>query len=223
LPVSSPYQGETESTSQEAALIRIHAVCTGLARPVPGKSYKTGIFKTPTEAALVVDREGLLGDAICNRKHHGGPEQAVYGLGSVDLDWWSKELGRTVAPGTFGENLVISGVDSRSVSVGDRFETESVLLEVTSTRMPCNTLNARMGDPAFAKRFMQAGRPGFYCRVLRDGVIQAGDAMTYTPFDGEPVTMPELLRTYGKNLAEEDRLRYLAAPINDKLRAALTG
>jgi len=223
LPVSSPYQGETESTPQEAALIRIVAVCTGPTRPVPGKSYKTGIFKTPTDAAVVVDREGLLGDAICNRKHHGGPEQAVYALGSADLDWWTKELGRTIEPGTFGENLVIEGIDSRSVSVGDRFETESVLLEVTSTRIPCATLSARMGDPGFAKRFMQAGRPGFYCRVLRDGVIQAGDAVTYAPFDGAPVTMPELLRTYGKNLSEEDRNRYLAAPINDKLRAALTG
>ena len=204
-------------------MIRILAVCTGLARPLPGKSYKTGIFKTSTDAAVVVDREGLLGDAICNRKHHGGPEQAVYGLGAIDLAWWSKELGRTLEPGTFGENLVIEGLDSRSVSVGDRIETESVLLEVTSTRIPCNTLTARMGDPAFAKRFMLAGRPGFYCRVLRGGVIQAGDPATYTPFEGAPVTMPELLRTYGKNVSEEDRLRYLAAPINDKLRAALTG
>ena len=126
-------------------------------------------------------------------------------------------------PWTVGENLVIEGVDSRSVCVGDRFETESVLLEVTSTRIPCNTLTARLGDPGFARRFMQAGRPGFYCRVLRDGVIQTGDTVTYTPFDGDPVTMPELLRTYGKNLSEEDRIRYLAAPINDKLRAALTG
>ena len=142
-------------------MIRILAVCTGLARPVPGKSYKTGIFKTPTDAAVVVDREGLLGDAICNRKHHGGPEQAVYALGSVDLDWWTKEFGRTIEPGTFGENLVIQGIDSRSVSVGDRFGTESVLLEVTSTRIPCATLSARMGDPGFAKRFMLAGRPGF--------------------------------------------------------------
>ncbi|WLR99211.1 MOSC domain-containing protein [Shinella sumterensis] len=203
--------------------MKILAVCTGVARPVPGKSYKTGIFKTPTDAAIVVDREGLLGDAICNRKHHGGPEQAVYGLGSVDLDWWSKDLGRSIEPGTFGENIVIEGIDSRSISVGDRFETESVLLEVTSTRTPCATFNARMGDPGFARRFMSAGRPGFYCRVLRDGVIQAGDPATYTAFDGEPVTMPELLRTYGRNLSEEDRLRYLAAPISDKLRAALTG
>lgn len=203
--------------------MKIVAVCTGVARPVPGKSYKTGIFKSPTDAPVMVDREGLIGDAICNRRHHGGPEQAVYGLGTGDLEWWSRELGRTIQPGTFGENLVIEGIDSRRISVGDRFETEGMLLEVTSTRTPCATLNTRMGDPAFASRFMTAGRPGYYCRVLRDGVIQAGDDVTYTRFDGPAVTMPELLRTFGKNLSDDDRARYLATPISDKLRAALTG
>lgn len=171
----------------------------------------------------MVDREGLIGDAICNRKRHGEPEQAVYALESADLDWWSQELGEMLDPGTFGENLVIEGVDSRKVSVGDRFQTESVLLEVTSARIPCATLAARMNDPQFMKRFASAGRPGFYCRVLRDGVVTVGDTVRHEPFDGGPVTMPELLKTFGRNLSEEDRARYLAAPINDRLRAALTG
>ncbi|MDO9417642.1 MOSC domain-containing protein [Pararhizobium sp.] len=203
--------------------MKILAVCTGMAERLPGKSYKTGIFKHPAASPVMVDREGLLGDAICNRKHHGGPDQAVYALGSVDLDWWSKELGEVLAPGTFGENLVIEGADSRTISVGDRFETEQVLLEVTSTRIPCGTLAVRMGDPAFAKRFAKAGRPGFYFRVLRDGMLTEGDAVTYYPYEGAPVTMPEMLKTFGKNLPDEDRARYLAAPIHQKLRAALTG
>ena len=202
---------------------KILAVCTAIARPLPGKSYKTGIFKTPVDGPVMVDREGLIGDAICNRKHHGGPEQAVYGLGSVDLDWWSADLGRTLAPGTLGENIVVEGIDSRRVAVGDRFETESVTLEVTSTRIPCATLTARMGDPGFARRFRDAGRPGFYCRVLRDGTLAPGDAVTYHPFEGDKVTMPELLKTLGRNLPDADRLRYLAAPISDRLRAGLTG
>ena len=201
----------------------ILAVCTGTAQPVPGKSFKSGIYKMPTDAPTMVDREGLIGDAICNRKHHGGPDQAVYVLGSIDHDWWSAELGRELAFGTFGENLVIEDVDSRAISVGDRFEAGTVLLEATSARIPCATLAARMGDPQFVRRFARAGRPGFYCRVLRDGVIGVGDEVRYLPFDGEAVTMPELLSTFGKNLSDEDRARYLAAPINDRLRAALTG
>ena len=204
-------------------MAKILAVCTAVARPLPGKRYRTGIFKTPVDGPVMVDREGLIGDAICNRKHHGGPEQAVYGLGSIDLDWWSAELGRTLAPGTLGENIVIEGIDSRRVSVGDRFETESVILEVISTRIPCATLTARMGDPGFARRFRDAGRPGFYCRVLREGTLAPHDTVACHPFEGDRVTMPELLRTTGRNLPDADRLRYLAAPISDRLRAGLTG
>ena len=203
--------------------MKILAVCTGSAEVLAGKSYKTGIFKHPVDAAVMVDREGLIGDAICNRKHHGGADQAVYAMGSADLDWWSKELGRDLQPGTFGENLVIDGADSRKISVGDRFETDAVILEVTSARIPCATLTARMDDPGFARRFFKAGRPGFYCRVLKDGVLQAGDDVIYHAYSGPPVTMPELLRTYGQNISDKDRSRYLTAPINDRLRAKLTG
>ncbi|QRM53840.1 MOSC domain-containing protein [Sinorhizobium sp. BG8] len=203
--------------------MKISSVCIGQAEVTPGRSYKTGIFKRPVSAPVMLDREGLIGDTICNRKHHGGPDQAIYGLGSIDVDWWAERLGRTLDPGTFGENLVIEGIDSRDVSVGDRFETETVLLEVTSARVPCATFAARMGDPGFASVFLKAGRPGFYCRVLSDGVVQAGDPVTYSAFPGERVTMPELLATFGKNLSEADRLRYLATPINGRLKAALTG
>lgn len=203
--------------------MKILAVCTGRAERLPEKSYKTGIFKHPVDAAVMVDREGLIGDAICNRKHHGGPDQAVYAMGSVDLDWWATELGREIEPGTFGENLVIAGADSRRIAVGDRFETESVTLEVTSTRIPCATLAARMGERDFARRFLKAARPGFYCRVLREGALQVGDAIAYQGFAGAPVTMPELLKSFGRNLSDADRNRYLAAPINQKLRAMLTG
>ena len=59
--------------------------------------------------------------------------------------------------------------------------------------------------------------------MLRDGAVAQGDPVTYTAYNGAPVTMPELLATYGRNIPDEDRARYLAAPISDKLRAALTG
>lgn len=203
--------------------MKILAVCTGNAQRLPGKSYKTGIFKDSVEATMMIDREGLIGDAICNRKHHGGIDQAIYAMGSVDLDWWSAELGYAVSPGMFGENLVITNVDSRSISVGDRFETGHVILEVTSTRIPCATLAVRMQDPQFPKRFNRAGRPGFYCRVLKEGPVQPGDAVVFHPFSGERVTMPEMLETYGRNLSASDRARYLAAPIHHKLRAKLAG
>ena len=201
--------------------MKILAVCIGRPEKLPGKSYKTGIFKTPVRAAMMVDSAGVVGDAICNAKYHGGVDQAVYIEGSLTLDWWANELGRPIEPGTFGENLVIEGLDNRAVSAGDRFQIGEVLLEVTSARIPCATFAARMADPTFVKRYTRAGRPGIYCRVLAGGMVSADEAVAYQPFSGDKVTMPEMMQNFGKRLSDADSTRYLAAPVHFKLRAAL--
>ncbi|AUW45196.1 MULTISPECIES: MOSC domain-containing protein [Rhizobium] len=201
--------------------MKILALCTGNPERLPGKSYKTGIFKHAVNGAVMIDAEGLVGDGICNRKHHGGVDQAVYVEGSLTLDWWATELGRPHEPGTFGENMVISDLDNRDVAVGDRFVVENLILEVTACRIPCATFAARMADPKFVKRYTVAARPGIYCRVIRGGVVKTGMPVSHQPFAGEKVTMPELMETFGRRLSETDRARYLAAPIHYKLRALL--
>ncbi|EJL51793.1 hypothetical protein PMI09_04279 [Rhizobium sp. CF122] len=201
--------------------MKILAVCIGNAERLPGKSYKTGIYKHRVGGSVLVDAEGLVSDAICNRKHHGGVDQAVYLEGSLTLDWWTKELGRPIEPGTFGENMVIDGLDNRIVSVGDRFIAGDLVLEVTSARIPCSTFAARMGDPRFIKRYTQAARPGVYCRVLHGGPVAAGMTVDYLPYNGEKVTMPEMIATFGRMLTAQDRSRYLSAPIHYKLRNIL--
>ncbi|WP_018899106.1 MOSC domain-containing protein [Rhizobium sp. 2MFCol3.1] len=201
--------------------MKILAVCIGNAERLPGKSYKTGINKHAISGGVLVDAEGLLGDAICNRKHHGGVDQAVYVEGSLTLDWWSAELGQTIKPGTFGENLVIEGLDNTMVAVGDRFIAGNLVLEVTSARIPCATFAARMGDPLFVKRYTRAGRPGIYCRVIKPGTVTTGETVEWQCFEGSRVTMPEMMATFGRRLSAEDRARYLAAPIHYKLRDSL--
>ena len=201
--------------------MKILAVCIGNAEKLPGKSYKTGINKHAISGGVLVDAEGLLGDAICNRKHHGGVDQAVYVEGSLTLDWWSQELGRRIEPGTFGENIVVDGLDNVDVAVGDRFIAGDLVLEVTSARIPCATFAARMGDPTFVKRYTRAGRPGIYCRVIRPGTVTAGEGVEWRQFEGERVTMPEMMATFGRRLSADDRARYLAAPIHYKLRDSL--
>ena len=203
--------------------MKILAVCVGAAETLPGRKSRTGINKHAVGGGVMIDAEGLLGDAICNRVHHGGRDQAVYVEGSLTLDWWAKELGRPLEPGTFGENLVIEGLDNCTVAVGDRLIAGDLVLEVTSARIPCSTFAAKMDDPKFVKRYMQAGRPGIYCRVVQGGTVAAGMAVTYVPYAGSPVTMPEMMATFGRRLSPEDRARYLAAPIHYKLRAMLEG
>lgn len=201
--------------------MKILAVCIGAAEKLPGKSYRTGINKHAIGGRVPIDAAGVAGDAVCNAKHHGGPDQAVYVEGSETLDWWSHELGRRLEPGAFGENLVIEGLDNRHVAVGDRLIAGDLVLEVTSARIPCSTFAAKMEDSKFVKRYKQAGRPGIYCRVLQSGAVSAGMPVAHIPYAGAKVTMPEMMATFGRKLQAEDRNRFLAAPIHRKLRALL--
>lgn len=65
---------------------------------------------------------------------------------AASLPWWSFEKGQTLLPGTFGENLTISELESASFCVGDRLKVGAVTLEITAPRIPCATLAARMCD-----------------------------------------------------------------------------
>ncbi|SIQ75602.1 MOSC domain-containing protein YiiM [Rhizobium sp. RU20A] len=201
--------------------MKILAVCIGQARKLPGKSYKTGIAKAPVTGPVMLDSEGLVGDAIINRKHHGGPEQAVYIEGGETLAWWAQELGRALEPGTFGENLVISGLDNRDVAIGDRFTIGDVILEATSARSPCATFAAHMDDPMMVKRYLKAERPGIYTRVISGGMLEAGQNVTYAPFAGERIGMAEFMDDYGR-IPQEKFARYLATPVNAKIRAKIS-
>jgi MOSC domain-containing protein YiiM len=197
----------------------LQSVNIGKPEKIGVKPFLTGIFKRPAAASVVVGPEGIEGDAIIDRKHHGGPDQAIYIYFADDYDWWSTELGEQITPGTFGDNLTIEGVTGRSVSVGDRFVIGDVILEVTSHRTPCMTLAARMGDPGFIRRFHKANRPGAYCRVIVPGSVAAGAEVVHERFAGEPVTVAELMALDGvREIPPATLRRALAAPVHYKMR-----
>ncbi|WP_037080037.1 MOSC domain-containing protein [Neorhizobium vignae] len=198
--------------------MKLLAICLGRPEKLPGKSFKTGIYKSAVNAAVMIDSLGLVGDAVCNTKHHGGEDQAILLEGSLTLDWWAAELGRDLAPGTFGENLIVEGLDNRDVAVGDRFHIGEVVLEATCARSPCNTLAVKMGDPKFLKTYMSAARPGIYCRVIKPGTVSAGEPARHELYAGERVTIAEMLAAVGKNLSEAERARFLGAPIGRRWR-----
>ncbi len=195
------------------------SVNIGKPQPIPGETAQTGIFKEPVAGEVTVTRNGLEGDAVLDRKHHGGRDQAVYVYFTDDYDWWKEELGQPLAPGTFGENITLAGVEGRSVAAGDRFVIDEVVLEVTSHRTPCMTLARRMGDPGFVKRFHQAGRPGAYCRVITAGAFHANEPVRYIPFVGERTTVAELMALEGVRDPDPAILRRaLTAPIHHAMR-----
>jgi MOSC domain-containing protein YiiM len=182
-------------------------------------SPKSGIFKDPVAEPATITEHGLLRDVISDLESHGGVDQAVHVYGMPDYAWWSHELGRELAPGSFGENLTVSELTSDMLNIGDRLHVGSVLLEITAPRIPCFKLAARMNDPKFVKRFRFAERPGVYCRVLQPGQVRAGDAVMLERYAGEPYSAVEMFRAwYDKDLSEADLRRQLAAPIAIRAR-----
>jgi MOSC domain-containing protein YiiM len=194
------------------------SINSGQAQHIPGYKPLTGIVKRPI-ASAEIERLGLAGDAICDRKHHGGADQAIYIYFADDYQFWADQLDRRIEPGTFGDNLTISGVEGRNVAIGDRFAIGPVLLEATYHRTPCMTFAAAMGDRTWVKRFHRANRPGAYCRVLVSGPVTSGMQVEYRPFSGERVTVSELMALDGINdLDHAFMRRALTTPIREKTR-----
>jgi MOSC domain-containing protein YiiM len=199
---------------------KIESVNIGKRQSFANDIGRTGIFKMPVAGPAKINRLGVEGDYVADERHHGGADQAVYVYFAEDYDFWSEELGRKLAPGTFGDNLTISGVPSDEVAIGDRFAAGDVVLEVTVPRIPCGTLARRMEDREFVKRFRYAGRPGVYCRVIAEGSVEAGMPATHQRYAGERINIVDMYRSWfvRKKLTEAELRKTLAAPIGERAR-----
>jgi MOSC domain-containing protein YiiM len=156
---------------------RLVSVNVGAVRQVTwgGRVVETGIWKEPVEGPVRVAGVNLEGDDQADRRVHGGPDKAVYAYAIEDYHWWDDRLGAQLAPGTFGENLTVSGLDVAGSLIGERWRVGTTLLEVSQPRLPCFKLGIRMGDPDFVDRFEEAQRFGAYLRIVEEGEVQAGE------------------------------------------------
>ncbi|HAP60836.1 MAG TPA: hypothetical protein DCR93_15505 [Cytophagales bacterium] len=157
--------------------MKILAIHTALPkqRPLGDIQKYTSIVKQPNISPVKATKLGLEGDAPGNTKFHGGEDKAIYAYGHQHYVWWKNRYPELDFPvGVFGENLVVEGMDDASLCVGDRFQVGAVVLEVTTPRIPCMTLSARMGDKEFQKKFLAARKPGAYLKVVKEGELAVG-------------------------------------------------
>jgi MOSC domain-containing protein YiiM len=174
-----------------------------------GTLVTTAIWKRPVSGRVAVRGVNLAGDEQADRSVHGGVDKAVYAYAREDYEWWGGELGTdSPEPGTFGENLTVSGLDLNAAEVGERWRVGSVLLEVSEPRFPCFKLGIRMGDPRFLKRFAASRRPGTYLRIVEEGDLGAGDAIEVVERPRHGVTIGLFAEAY---LGDRSRLVDLLA------------
>jgi ferredoxin-NADP reductase/MOSC domain-containing protein YiiM len=146
-----------------------------------GKTVHTGIFKNPVQGPVMARRLNLDGDGQGDLNGHGGEQRAVMVYQSESYDYWRRHLGREdLRPGMFGENFTISGLSDREVCIGDRYRIGQAEFEVTQPRVTCFRVGMRLGEPDMPNLLVAHHRPGFYFRVITEGLVAAGDEIVRT-------------------------------------------
>lgn len=138
---------------------KVTAVCT---------SDRKGVQKTPGESARFVAEHGIEGDA------HAGAWHRQVSLISAERVEEFRARGADVGPGAFEENLIVSGIDFRTLPVGTLLRCGDVILEMTQIGKECHNhcaIRQKMGDCIMP-------REGIFARVLKGGTIAVGDEIS---------------------------------------------
>ncbi len=141
------------------------------------ESVLSGINKQHVSGPVMVRTLNIDGDGQADLQVHGGPDKAVYCYPSEHYVPWQAELGRTLDYGNFGENLTVAGLLEDELHIGAILAVGDAVLQVSQPRQPCFKLGMKMDDQQFVRTFQNSGRSGFYCRVIREGVIEAGQTI----------------------------------------------
>jgi MOSC domain-containing protein YiiM len=178
------------------------------------KPWTTGIFKEPVRGAVWVGKMGLAGDGQADLTVHGGIDKAVCSYCGDHYENWrrSPEL-TTMEPGAFGENFTIAGLAEPDVCIGDVWVGGDVVLQVSQPRQPCWKLARKWGIKEFADRVITSGRTGWYFRVLTEGSISCGIALTLRERSSPEWTVSAANRVmHGRPFDREGSARLAAVP-----------
>jgi len=135
----------------------------------------SGIDKRPTSGPVRLFDDHVDGDSVIDRRYHGGEHKAVYAYAREDAEWWEREIGRPLTPGSFGENLTTTGIDINAALIGERWRIGSAVVEVSEPRIPCTVFAGFWDRPNLIKEFNAAGRSGTYLRIIEEGEVTPGD------------------------------------------------
>ena len=192
---------------------RLISVNVGLPRDVSwrGATVHTAVWKSPVQDRRMVRRLNIDGDGQGDLAGHGGEHRAVMIYQLDSYRYWESELHRDdFTYGQFGENFTVEGLPDDEVCIGDRYRIGGALFEITQPRVTCYRVGMRMDEPRMASLLVSHRRPGFYFRVLEEGLVGAGDEII------KVVDGPERV-----SVADVDALLYLPGHPRDSLERAL--
>jgi MOSC domain-containing protein YiiM len=141
-------------------------------------SWRTSFRRFPSSEPRWLYATHLDGNTQADKRNHGAPDQAVLLYAAEHYPLWQAELGRPeMGPGGFGENFTVGGLSEENACIGDVYAIGAAHIQVAGPRYPCWKIEWRWGIPGLTARVAETGRAGWYCRVLREGMIVPGDPL----------------------------------------------
>lgn len=128
-------------------------------------SEKRGTQKNNINECTVVEGYGIENDA------HGGDWHRQISLLSYDKVLEFNKRGANVEDGAFGENILVEGIDFKTLKIGTKFKCNDVVLELTQIGKKCHShceIFKRVGDCIMP-------REGVFTKVIHGGKIKTGD------------------------------------------------
>ena len=194
------------------------------------RPWESGFFKQAVDGPRWLGRTNLAGDGQADLVNHGGPDKAVLCYAASHYPGWRVELGRPDLPhGAFGENFTIEGLTEEAVCLGDTYRIGDAIVQVSQPRQPCWKLAWRWRIKELTAFVERTGRTGWYIRVLEEGDVEPGQALTLLerPYPEWTVTRASrVMRHRQQNREAAGELagcEVLAASWRDRLAEAAAG
>lgn len=143
---------------EEVKMGKIIAICI---------SEKRGTEKKNIGECNIIEGFGLENDA------HGGNWHRQVSLLSYNKVLDFNERGGAVEDGAFGENILVEGIDFKTLPIGTIFKCNEVVLELTQVGKECHAhceIYKRVGDCIMP-------REGVFAKVIQGGKIKVGDEL----------------------------------------------
>jgi len=140
--------------------------------------FRSSMVRIPVSGKVFLDFLGFEGYQVADPRVHGGPDKAVCFYSMDHYPFWEQELGCSLQPGAFGENLSVRNLDETQVAIGDIYRIGQAEVQCSQPRQPCHKLNKVFRLQEMACRVQTTGYTGFYLRVIKQGWVAAGDSMT---------------------------------------------
>lgn len=157
--------------------IRIRAIFTGRPQTLTDAQgeWESSIHRSPVTGPVALEIDGLDGDEVTNKEHHGWPNMAVCCHTQADYDFWRERHGISLSAGAVGENWTLDHASEDDICLLDTYAVGTARIRVSKPRTPCSKQARKIGRSDWVRMVLEELRTGFYLQTLEPGLVQAGD------------------------------------------------